>query len=106
MYLFIYFTANAFVFPREFGGYFGSVFELWHLSRNQPCPFIFIKKNSSFVCFYGHKSVVIYALISRIICGILGFHGMKKCSMNEKCKAKPTEGINTSQDKKQYYEYM
>jgi len=27
-YLFIYFTANALVYPRVFGGYFGSVFEL------------------------------------------------------------------------------
>jgi hypothetical protein len=56
-----------------------------------------------FVYFYRHKPVVIYVLISRKICGILGFHSMKKCRMNEKCKAKPTEGESTSQYKKQYH---
>ena len=70
---------------------------------NRPCPFAFFKKNPPFVNFYIYKSVVIYVLISRVVCDILGFHSMKICRVNEKRKAKPTEGESTSQYKKQYY---
>jgi hypothetical protein len=101
-YLFIYFTANAHVFPREFGGYFCLVFFSYGVSAGiSRIPSSSLKK-PPFVCFYRHKSVEIYKLISRIICGIFRFHCMKACRMNEKCKAKPTKGESTSQYKKIY----
>ena len=62
-----------------------------------------LRKIPPFVYFYRHWSVVIYVLISRIISGIFGFHSMKKCRMNEKCMAKPTEDESTSQHKKHFF---
>jgi hypothetical protein len=54
LFIFVYFTENALVFPREYGGYFGSVFfsygsaagislKLWSpLNKNIPLSYIFI----------------------------------------------------------------